>query len=72
MRRLGARLDLVRAALPEPPPPEPPPDFSRLTAAHKQRLAELQPRWLAHGLEGLTDCELDEIIAIQEVLFAAV
>ncbi len=68
MKRLGTRVDRVRAAMPEPPPPAPPIDPSRLTTAQLIRLAELQERWQAVGLSGLTDAELDEVIAVQEIL----
>ncbi len=70
MKRLGARVGRVRAALPEPSPPVPPLDPSRFTTGQLIRLAELQERWLAVGLAGLTDTELDEVIAVQEILTA--
>ncbi len=64
-RALGRRLDRLRAALPEPPSSAPPLDLSRLTRDQLQRMAELQERWLAVGLSGLTEGELDEVIAVQ-------
>ena len=70
MKRLSVRLDLVKAALPEPPPPLPPLDPSRLTTAQNVRMAELQDRWQAVGIEGLTADELEEIIALGEILRA--
>lgn len=70
MKRLGVRLDRVRAALPPPPPPGPPIDPSRLTGEQIVRMAALQERWKAVGMEGLTDGELDEVIALQEILTA--
>ncbi len=70
MTRLRVRLDRVEAALPEPPPPVPPLDSSRLTEEQIVRMAELQERWQAVGLAGLTDTELDEVIAVQEILAA--
>ncbi len=68
MKGILVRLDRVRAVLPEPPPPEPPLDPSRLTTEQNVRLAELQVRWEAVGVEGLTDVELDEVIAMHEIL----
>ncbi len=70
MKRLGARVGRVRAALPDPPPPAPPIDPSRLSTEQLVRMAELQERWLAVGLAGLTYEELEEIIALQEILTA--
>ncbi len=68
MKRLGVRIDRIRVALPEPPPPLPPLDPSRLGKAQLVRMAELQARWQAVGMEGLTDGELDEVIAMREIL----
>lgn len=69
MRRLGTRVGRVAALVPPPPPP-PPFDASRLTPAQKQRAAQLQGRWLAVGVSGLTYDELEEIIALREILVA--
>ena len=69
-RALGRRLEGLRAALPEPSPPVPPLDPTRLTKAQIVRMAELQTRWQAVGIEGLTDAELDEVIAVQKILTA--
>jgi hypothetical protein len=71
VKQLSVRLDRVKAALPEPPPPLPPLDPSRLTAAQLVRMAELQERWQAVGIAGLTSDELEEIIALREVLRAS-
>ncbi len=69
-RALGRRLEGLRAALPEPSPPVPPIDPSRLSTEQLVRMAELQERWLAVGLAGLTDAELDEVIAVQKLAAA--
>ncbi len=68
MKRLAIRLDQIKAVLPEPPPPTPPIDPSRLTREQLVRMAELQERWQAVGIEGLTDAELDEVIAMRAIL----
>ncbi len=70
MKRLGVRVDRVRASLPEPPTSATSVDTSRLTTEQIVRMAELQERWLAVGLAGLTYEELEEIIALQEILTA--
>ncbi len=70
MKRLGVRVERVKEALPKPPPPAPPLDPSCMTKEQLVRMAELQERWLAVGLSGLTDGELDEVIAVQEILTA--
>ncbi len=68
MRRLGVRVG--RVATLRPPPPPPPVDPSRLTPAQLERAGELQERFLAVGLSGLTDDELDEVIALRALLTA--
>lgn len=70
MRCLGVRVGRVEALRPPPPPVPPALDPSRLTAAQMERAAELQARWLAVGVAGLTDAELDDIIALQTLLAA--
>ncbi len=70
MKRLGARVERVKEALPKPPPPVPPIDPSRLSTEQIVRMAELQERWQAVGLAGLTDAELDEVIAVQKLAAA--
>ena len=70
MKRLGVRVERVKEALPKPPPPVPPIDPSRLSTEQIVRMAELQERWLAVELSGLTDAELDEVIAVQKLLAA--
>ncbi len=67
-KALRHRLDGLRAALPEPPAPMPPIDPSRFTKEQIVRMAELQERWQAVGIEGLTDAELDEVIAMHDIL----
>ncbi len=70
MKRLGMRVGRIKAASPDPPSPMPPLDLSRLTTAQVVRMAELQERWLAVGLSGVTDGELDEVIGVREILAA--
>ncbi len=70
MRRLGVRVGRVAALRPPPPAPPPEIDASVLTPAQLERAGELQERFLAVGLSGLTDGELDEIIALQTLLSA--
>jgi len=66
------RLARLEAAVP-PRREEPAPDFdlARLTAAQKERMAEIQPRYLQRGLEGLTDDELEDLAKIATILKAA-
>ncbi len=68
MKHLEMRVGRIEAVLPEPPPPAPPIDPSRLTREQLVRMAELQERWQAVGIEGLTDAELDEVIAMRAIL----
>src|SRR5215203_3869343 len=70
VKRLGVRVGRVEALRPPPPPAPSLPDPSRLTQAQTERAAELQTRWLAVGVAGLTSEELEEIIALQEILVA--
>lgn len=62
----------VAALRPPPPPPAPPVDPSRLTPAQRERAAEIQARLLAVGLAGLTDNELDDALALQQLLTGSV
>lgn len=70
MKRLGVRVGRVETLRPPPPPVPPPLDPSRLTPAQTERAAVLQERFLAVGVAGLTDDELEEIIALREILMA--
>lgn len=69
MTRVTFRLARLEAVVPKPVP-APEYDLSRLTAAHKERMAEIQPRYLALGLAGLTDAEVDALAEVAEILQA--
>ena len=63
------RLRRLEAAI--PPSREPYPyDVSRLTPAQMERCAELRERVDAVGMDGLTDAEVEEGAAIEEILVA--
>ncbi len=70
MKHLEMRVGRIEALTPPPPPTPPPLDPSRLTPVQMERAAELQTRWLAVGVSGLTYEELEEIIALREILKA--
>ena len=72
MTRVAVRVGKLEAAVP-PRREEPAPDLdlSRLTAAQKERMAEIQPRYLELGLAGLTDDELEDLAEIAAILKAA-
>ena len=72
MTTVAVRLTRLEAAVP-PRREEPAPDLdlARLTAAQKERMAEIQPRYLELGLEGLTDDELEDLAEIATILKAA-
>ncbi len=72
MTRVAVQLARLEAAVP-PRREEPAPDLdlARLTAAQKERMAEIQPRYLELGLAGLTDDELKDLAEIATILKAA-
>lgn len=65
MTKVAVRLARLESAVP-PRRDEPTPDLDllRLTAVHTERMAEIQPRYLELGLEGLTDDELEDLAEI--------
>ncbi len=71
MTRVAVRLAKLEAAV---PPRRDEPDYhldlSRLTPAQKERMAEIQPRYLALGFAGLTDEEIDDLAEVAELLQA--
>lgn len=72
MTKVAVRLARLEAVVPprrEEPTPEL--DLSRFTAAQKERMAEIQPRYLELGLAGLTDDELEDLVEIAEIVKAA-
>lgn len=72
MTKVATRVGKLEAAVP-PRRQELAPelDLSRLTVAQKERMAEIQPRYLELGLEGLTDDELEDLAEIATILKAA-
>ncbi len=69
MTKVAVRLARLEVAVLRPVS-APEYDLSRLTAAHKERMAEIQPRYLALGLAGLTDAEVDALAEVAEILQA--
>ena len=62
LRRLEAVIPPTRSGHPY--------DLGRLTVAQKERMAELRERVDAVGMDGLTDAEVEEGAAIEEILVA--
>ena len=71
MSNSNDRLRRLEAAIP-PSQARHPYDLSRLTVAQKERMAELRERVDAVGMDALTDQEIEEGAAIEEILVAPV
>lgn len=71
MTRVALRLAKLEAAVPtRQDEPERELDLSWLTPAQKERMAEIQPRYLAVRLAGLTDEEINDLAEVAEILKA--
>jgi hypothetical protein len=67
MTRIGVRLARLALRLPVPQP-IPERDLTRLTEAQRARLAGLDERYGAAGLDGLTTPELEEAAELLAIL----